>query len=488
MPAIVLIAAAVAVVWGTILALRGSLIAGCLGTIIATCCFGPNFLSFDVAGISLSIDRLLLAGLVVAWIVQWRVRQDRRPARDREQTTGRSGDVPHGRWQLQPLNVADGIVFAFVGVLALSMFTHDWRSTRPGETPIPQHLINGYLIPLALFWIARQTRLTERHITWILATLTVFGVYLAITGLLEIAGAWSFVFPRYIADPQLGLHFGRARGPMVHSVSYGLYLATCLIAVWLLRERFTWRWQVLLVASAMPLMMAAIFFTKTRSVWLGAGTALFVALACTLRGRVRTAVLGGMVAAALLVGVTKMDSIMGLKREGTVSDTRASADMRKSFAYTSWKMFQDRPLLGFGFGHYAQQKLPYLTDQSTDLRLEQIRQYAHHNTFLSVLTETGIVGFVLLLLLLGCWAKGAWRLARDEHSAPWAKQQGVLMLAVLGIAGWQMLAHEITFTPIDNSLIYFLAGITLGLLPLGAKAAKTSSNLPAAGWRWQTCE
>jgi O-antigen ligase len=460
MSPLIFIAALTIAVWGTVLALRGSLIAGAMAVLVATCCFGPHFLSFDVAGTTISLDRVLLAGLVIAWMVQWRI----------------------GRVEFKPLTAADWVVLSFVGVLTASMLLHDWRNYGPRDVPIPQHLVNGYFIPLALFWIGRQATLSERNCTWILWGLTAFGVYLAITGLLESAGAWSLVFPQYIANPKIGLHFGRARGPMVHSVSYGLYLATCLLCLWLARERLQWRWQILVIAALAPLMMAAIFLTKTRSVWIGTGAGLVVVLALTLRGRVRLAVLGTMIAAAVVVGVANLENLEGLKREGTASDTRQSTLMRKSFAYTSWKMFQDRPIFGFGFGQYVRAKLPYLNDRSVDLPLEQIRPYVHHNTFLAVLTETGLVGLGLMLAVWACWLRTAWKLARGRDVPPWARRQGILLLGLLAITFWQMMGHEITLTAIDQSLIYFLAGVTVGLAPLArdrgvAARRQNSTNL-----------
>ena len=449
------------VVWGAIWAVRGSLIAGGLAVLVATCCLGPYFFSFDVAGVTLTIDRLLVAGLCMAWAAQWRM----------------------GKLKLNKLNLADWSLLTFVAWLTFSMLTHDWSGVSGAGTPVPQHLINGYLIPLALFWVARQSNLTERNVTWVLLGLAGFGIYLALTGLAEAAGAWALVFPRYIADPEIGLHFGRARGPMIHSVSYGLYLSAGLFAVWLLKDRIHWRYHTVLSAVAIPLMAAAVYFTKTRSVWVGAACGVLLVLFYTLRGRMRVVVVGGLVSAGLMVGIMKMDSIMGLQREGTVSDTRQSADMRKSFAYTSWKMFQDRPLLGFGFGQYAQEKLPYLTDRNVDLQLEQIRTYVHHNTFLAVLTETGLIGLTLFLVVLGCWVKAGWRLLKSENSPLWAQRHGLLMLAVLALAFWQMIGHEITFTPIDNSLIYFLAGITVGLLPVAqsANASHEAASLRLPG-------
>jgi len=411
MTAILVIAGIVGLVWGTWLCLRGSLIAGCLTYLVMASCFGAYFLQFDAGGVTLSLDRLFLVALAITFVVQWRL----------------------GKTDPKPMTRVDYLLLGLVGVLIVSTFTHDWRAAEPNRVPVVQHLINGYLIPLAVYWIARQATLTQRNVTMILIALTGMGVYLAATGLAEAAGQWSLVFPRYIADPEVGTHFGRARGPMVQSICYGLYLASCLLAAWLWRERLA-RHGKLLIVLMVPAFLAAIFFTNTRSVWLGAATGLFVVLAVTLRGRVRVAVLGSLVVAGLLAGVTKMDAFMGLKRGGTAADTRTSNSMRASFAYVSWKMFQDRPLLGFGFGHFAEEKLPYLTDRSVDLHLENIRPWVHHNTFLSVLTETGLVGFTLFLGVYLGWGHAAVTLVRAERAPPWVRRHGALMLGVLAVA------------------------------------------------------
>jgi O-antigen ligase len=262
---------------------------------------------------------------------------------------------------------------------------------------------------------------------------------------------------------------------MVHSVSLGLYLATCLVGIWLLRERLSQRWQVLALA-AVPLLMAGLFLTKTRSVWLGAATGIVVVLALTLKGRLRWGVLGSIVAAGVLLVMLNFDGILGIKREGTVQDTHRSNSMRGSFAYVSWLMFQDKPINGFGFGQFAREKLPYLSDRTTELHLESIRDWEHHNTFLSVLTETGLVGFLLLMMVLFGWANAGWQLHRDQSAPPWVQRHGKLLLAMLGISFWQMLGHEITFTSLDMALIFCLAGIAVGLKSLLA-IEKTAASL-----------
>lgn len=458
MTALVIIVAIVGLVWGTLLLTRGSLVGGCLVYLVLTCCCGVHFFSFDLAGATFSIDRLFIAALAIAYVVQWRL----------------------GMTDPKPITKTDLLLFGLLGVFVASTFTHDWRSAGKGDVPVVQHLLNGYFIPLTLYWIARQAPHNEKNLALPLGVLTCFGVYLSAIGLLEAAGQWSLVLPQYIADSQVGLHFGRSRGPMVQSVSYGVYLATCLLCAWLWREQLSAKWQWL-VWVALPLFPAAIFFTKTRSVWVGAMAGVLIVLAVTLRGKLRIAVIGAAVAAALLVGVMKSDSILGLQREGTVADTHRSTSMRGAFTYVSWKMFQDKPLFGFGFGQFAREKRAYLDDRTVDIRLEEIRAYVHHNTFLSILTETGLVGLSLFLAVLGGWAYSGWKLARDPRRPPAARRYGVLLLGVLGVAFLQMTGHEITFTTLDNSLIFFVAGLAVGLRAKGADGRREPFREPSPG-------
>jgi O-antigen ligase len=198
-------------------------------------------------------------------------------------------------------------------------------------------------------------------------------------------------------------------------------------------------------------------------VWIGAAAGVIVVLAMTLRGRVRLVVLGGALAAGLLVGLTRMDSLMAMQREDTAADAQRSVSMRGSFAYVSWKMFLDRPVLGFGFGQFREAKLAYLGDRSTELWLEAIRSYSHHNTFLSLLTETGLVGLTLFVAILAGWVRAGWQLARSSSVPDWVRAQGVLTLGVVAIYVCVAMFHEMSYTPIDNALLFLLAGITVGL-------------------------
>ncbi len=71
------------------------------------------------------------------------------------------------------------------------------------------------------------------------------------------------------------------------------------MAAWVWRARLGRPGQ-LAVVLLVPLMLAGIYFSYTRSVWMGAGLGAVVVLALTLRGAWRPLVLGGMVTAAVI--------------------------------------------------------------------------------------------------------------------------------------------------------------------------------------------
>ncbi len=440
MPLVYAIVGLLAVVWTAVFALRGSLVAGCLAYLTVAICFGHPFWRQEIGPVPVTLDRLVLVVLIASYFIQWRL----------------------GRTDPKQLGWADWLLLAFVGMLGFATVRLPWQGGFPGGTETVMRLLIGYLTPVCLYWIARQASLTQRSVVLVQAVLAVMGLYLAVTGILEVSGQWRAVFPKHIADPEAGIHFGRARGPMVHAVSYGLVLAVCLLAGWLWRARFG-RVGQLVIIVAMPVLLAGIYLSYTRSVWMGAALGTMIVLGLTLHGQWRPLVLGSMIAAGLLLAVTRMDKLLSFEREYGAQYTRKSVDLRGSFAYISWQMFLDRPFLGFGFNQFPEAKLPYLADRSTDLDLEAIRPYSHHCTFLSILTETGLIGLILFLAVLAAWGVSAWQLALDPHAAPWAQSHAVLMLAAMGVYSIQAIFHELSYTPIDNSLLFLLAGVTVGL-------------------------
>src|SRR5439155_24046792 len=102
------------------------------------------------------------------------------------------------------------------------------------------------------------------------ALLTV-GFYLGFTGVCEHYNLNGLVFPKYILDPTMGIHFDRVRGPFVQAAVMGGALVA--IGLWILwfHTAFRKRWVTWL--AFLP-MLASTYWTNTRGVWLQAATTI----------------------------------------------------------------------------------------------------------------------------------------------------------------------------------------------------------------------
>jgi len=442
---LIAIAAAVVLVWGLLFLFRGSLLYGGIGLLVVGYCFGHHFVNFELGPLPLTLDRILLGGLLVVYVLQRKL----------------------GLADPKPLNRTDVAMLAFAGVLCASTFAGDWRKAGPDDVSPLWLLVSGYLVPVALYFLARNSRVSDLQFRRTHAALAVFGSYLAATALAEITQQWSFVFPKYIADPELGIHYGRARGHLLQAHSLGLQLAMTLLCFWAWRST-AGKWGQLAFVLLCPVFAAAMFFTYTRCTWLGAGLGMLVVLAFWLRGTWRPLVLTATVGLGLLVCIFAWDDIVGLRRDAGAVAARDSVSQRASFTYVSWKMFLDRPLLGFGFGQFTEAKQPYLSDRSTPLYLEAIREQPHHNTFLSLLTETGLVGLGLYLMVLAGLVRSAWQMWRSDEAEGHVRTQGLVMLAALAIYLGPALFFDLAYSPNDHWILFFLAGLTRSLVPQAA--------------------
>ena len=452
-----LIIAIPALVWAFVLSMRASLVGACLVFVAANACLGYFFFHFQAGPVELTLDRVILVFLAILFVIKWRL----------------------GELQSRSVSRMDWAVLGLMAWLAIRTFTADFLLQTANEPAPYWRLIVGYMSPLFIYWVARGVRYDERSVRLIQAFFVSFGVYLAATAVAEITGQWWAVFPRHIADPDVGLHFGRARGPMVQSVVFGFCLTVCTVCACLYRQRSR-HWSRRLILLTIPLMLAGIFFSYTRCVWLGAAIALGLVVWLSSNWRIRMAIVGTICLASVLVVATQWEQLQSFSGGRSEEASRDSASMRVSFAYVSWQMFRENPVAGCGFGHYMHEKDAYLSDRSTALALEHIRHHVHHNLFLSILVETGLVGLILFLVMLVLWAHSSWLLWRSESAPNWARAQGLIMLATLVAylpnAMFQPLGH----TNIVHMTFFFLAGVTSGLQTRTALGGERRRSVAAA--------
>ncbi len=362
-------------------------------------------------------------------------------------------------------------------MLTFSTFTHDWSFEK--SQPLT-HLVIYWFIPASIYWIARQSTLNERTLKGVFIAFALFGVYLTITALTEAAGQWSFVFPEYIASPT-HQYFGRARGPFLNPVALGIYLTVSVLSAMAFWPRLRRPGKLALLLFSC-IAGAAFLATLTRSVWLGGVLSSGIFLMLVLPRQWRILLIGSGVAALLFMFVVNTDSILNIKRDEKL-DAAASAEsveLRPILANVAWNMFLDKPLLGFGFGQYDRERMPYLADRSSELPLEKSQPYVQHNAFLALLTDTGFVGAGLFVLLFILWISNAWKLWADQSVALPLRQVGLMFLVIMGIYMANAMFHDTSIIDGINLLIFFLAGLTSGLTAQNRKsivAATSTSQL-----------
>jgi O-antigen ligase len=425
--------------WGVFFIRFHNVPTGAIVFLIATSVFPPEYLSIRLPGITLTIDRIWLGALIAQFALGFL----------------------NGESKIRSLKGSDMLLGLFLVWLLIRTITTPIGEEIKGQPSTMMHLINGYLCPVFLYALIRHTNVKPKTIWPACALILAFGVYLSLTALLEISKQWSLVFPSFIGDPKLGIHFGRARGPMLQSVRLGMCLNFALAVLWTfplwIFARKKWAWM--LAAGLTPLFLTAILLTYTRSIWMGAAAIVVILMATMLTGKTRTIALGTLVVAGAMTALIVGPNLVAFKREYTEAETLESTRMRGAFAYVSWKMFQDKPIAGFGFNQFQVYNRPYLDDRTTNIRLESIRGYVHHNSYLSLLVDLGLIGSVLFGVASLAFLRNAWTLWRHPMASNYAKSSASLFFCMAAVHGIQMAFHEVSFSSIEYSILMFSIGL-----------------------------
>ena len=421
------------VLWGVILLRRFGLLAACAFTLLMGTCFGYDFFHVSL----LTSDRLLVAVLLAAYVVHRKL----------------------GIHEPKPISKADILGVGLVLVIAFSAVTHDWRWN--GMVPASRFVFY-WLLPLTMYWVARQSHLSPLGVRRLFWGVGIFGVYVSVTSFFESRGLYQFVIPRYIASPAHSEFMGRGRGPLLNPSGNGVLLTYSMGCALMLYPYFK-QFGRLVLGCALLLFLVGHYATLTRCVWLGGVMCLSLVAYATFPYHLKKLFFVGGLFAALIVLPLNWERLQAFKRDKdvSVSDMRDSAKLRPILAYVSWKMFLEQPMFGVGFGLYKKYDVYYLHDRSTNLPLEKVRDYHQHNVFLSLLTETGLVGLSLYVGLLGCWCVYALRLWRQRAVPLEYRQLGLAFLCLFTAYFANGMFQDLTIMPMVHTIVAFVAGITV---------------------------
>ncbi len=353
---------------------------------IATTIFSGGWNRMGLGG--LPFDRLLLVVLLLMFFL-------RAP-----------GTAHAPRLQVKPLHLLLGLTILYiVGSAAVA-------GTLGAETSVQGLIDRVGIAPYLMFLVAPAVFAGERERNMLLVTLVGLGAYLGVTAIFESLGPHSLVFPHYIAQADLELRGERAGGPFQSSVSEGSADFACAVAALIAFAKWHGRRARGFALAVSVVSLTGCFLTLERGVWISAVVAAVAAAVTTRQGR--RWIVPGLLICGIAVGAgLTLSSSLANKTSSRVKDELSVWD-RENQTQAGLRMFEAKPLLGFGWNRYETDSPEYfrqspdypLTGVSTPLQLRPL-----HESYLSYLVEIGLIGTMLVLGAL-FWGIGEGVLSR----------------------------------------------------------------------------
>jgi len=419
----------------------GDLLLGLLVWLLSTACFSYFFWRLHLPYFfNPTIDRLLMPLLIVIAL----------------------GMMVAGRLHWRRLWPVSAIMAAMLAYFTVSMALTGLESQAAASPHF--RLIGGYYFPFIALVLAFLAAGDEQQLRKAAIFFYLFGVYLAVTAWAERFGIWWLVYPKYILNPELGTHWGRSRGPFMASPPLGLTLVYVFYSNFYLAKRAAAPLRTIILATQ-PVVLGAIFFTQTRSVWLAAIVCAVIWVLGTRRKRSRAAAMAVLAVAAGLVAVVFWGNILSRQREkGGVADP-IPVYARVGLAKMTYRIFTEYPLTGVGFGHFREHATKYYSDPASKY-LKFGAAAPEHNNILSLLAECGLPGAALYVWLLVILFRRSLRLYRrlSATGTGYLTRDFVVLYWVL-FADYVIdgMFRETSVDPFNNGLFFVISGLVLGL-------------------------
>jgi O-antigen ligase len=326
-------------------------------------------------------------------------------------------------------------------------------------------------VPMCLYLLVRLLVPDERDIARLLPAVVVVLVAQSVIGMM------SWIGPAALRPEWLGKVGERTVGTLQSADLFGATMIFC--AVFILHCGFARaRTRAARVATmlAFGLAILMVFMSFSRATWL-AGVLMLLGLAVIFRQYLHRIVVVGAVLLVLLgiTGVLNTQWQYAQYRFDS-SQSEESALSRLPVFLAAVRMFQAKPVTGFGYENFDRVSRPF-QGRIGDLVYPD-KNHASHNLFLTLLAEQGIVGFVLYLGPLLVW------LARSVARRSRLPAEGVLGRRFVAVLWLALLAHIVVnnFSRMHLPFGLGLYWLTLGLVAtlVGRVPARTSPAAAAA--------
>ncbi|MEQ8234323.1 MAG: O-antigen ligase family protein, partial [Gammaproteobacteria bacterium] len=373
----------------------------------------------------------------------------------------------------QPLHRAELFAIGYLTIAFVSFLSQLPFETFAGAKVNAALFLQGYMLPLGAFFIARRVAWTRARIEQLLWLLTLVGIFLGVVAVLQQYFGVTVFNPRHIEV----INADRAGATFGNSHELGA-VVTSLIMIALLRAFHGGlsHGRVAFYLAAAALMSVALILTKTRGPWLAAMFAFAYLFIHDRRVRPLFIIVGGL---GLLGGLAALPFLL----DSAVWQQRIvelSPIYNRLTAYaTALNALAHHPFYGMGFTDLAFQyaKDRYISDAGPISSFWVLNVGVPHNEFLFIALLTGVPGLTLYLLALG-HVHGA--LARLRRAAGGALAGRLALYADAVVIVFVVNALLIDFGLLNyfTIMMYFLAGTAVGY---GARSAGCEHTASSAG-------
>ncbi|MFN8179466.1 MAG: O-antigen ligase family protein [bacterium] len=368
-----------------------------------------------------------------------------------------------GMRKVPPLGVIEKSMVVFVVLMFISIIT-------TGQRPAWLLLMRGYIYPFLFFYFARAVVNREDQLKLVFAYLVTVGIYFAVMGIFEKLKWYALVWPRFIVDATVAEHGLMRLGFRVR----GIFLQPAVLGTVMTMGFFpAWHWLnqrkgiVVMVIRIVLLLTtpATLFFTETRSVYLGF---LFALIIASVWGRGLRVVSIGILLAGATGAFLNWDNLGTQDRNKGGLATMNTIQYRVELAYETAEIFVDHPFFGVGFQNFDEAAIRYRKPRDVPVighvDIGVGGQSISHNILETIVAEQGAAGlvpFVLVFVLV------ILRSLRAYHALP---RQGLIskdyvVCVWCGIAAYLTNAMflEMRYFEYVNVLFFFLLGAMVGM-------------------------
>ncbi|MEI6259381.1 MAG: O-antigen ligase family protein [Deltaproteobacteria bacterium] len=410
--------------------------------LVASAVMGPHFFILRMGGVfDITIERLLFI-VVLAFL---------------------GAGLFNGKVNLRSSITIEMTMMVFVLICIISMMRTGFLRTSP-YFPSPWFVfITGYLFPFVVYVYAKNYLRDENQVQPILHTLFFFGIYLCLIAPFEYFDLRQFVFPRYINDITISdLHMERARGPFLNAAFNGVGILIGFICGLHLLEKKTGFTRFFYQASLL-LFFPAVFFTLTRSVYLGLLITLIIFLGWYKTSFSKWKLISLPLALVLIVGIVNSPRLLSKeRREGGVYQVD-EVNIRMALLEKSYFMFSERPLMGIGLAQFIPASTRAYKGRTAFIAEEAGTQF-QHNHLMGIATELGLEGIIVYLAFIILILR---RMAQLTGKLP---ESGIMgrNLRIAIVAIWCVYLNNNLFVEPSNTLFvnavpFLFAGLADGL-------------------------